>query len=154
MPLKLYLVRHGEAKSKLEDPQRSLTERGKRETEHVASFVEQMKPRIYQIQHSGKKRAEETAAIFGAHLSPEAGIVTVSGLLPNDDVLPVAIMLKKETSPLMLVGHLPFLDRLVGYLVAENAEHCVVRFPASGTICLVQENGIWGVEWMVIPTMV
>ena len=37
--MKLYLVQHGEAKSKAEDPRRPLTERGKEEVARVAAFA-------------------------------------------------------------------------------------------------------------------
>ena len=37
--MKLYLVQHGEAKSKVEDPQRPLTERGKEDVARVTALA-------------------------------------------------------------------------------------------------------------------
>ena len=59
--MRLYLVQHGEAKSKTEDPQRPLTERGREDVARVAAFAASAGLQVGQIRHSGKRRAEETA---------------------------------------------------------------------------------------------
>ena len=58
--MKLYLVQHGEAKSKKEDPQRPLTERGGEDVAQVVAFAAGAGVQVSQIRHSGKRRAEET----------------------------------------------------------------------------------------------
>ena len=65
----IYLVQHGEAKSKEEDPARSLTEKGRRDVEKVAVWAAQTGLRIEQIRHSGNRRAAETAEIFAEKLN-------------------------------------------------------------------------------------
>jgi len=60
----IYLVQHGEAESKKEDPERSLTKKGRRDVEKVAVWAAQTGLKIEQIRHSGKRRAAETAEIF------------------------------------------------------------------------------------------
>lgn len=52
--MKVYLVQHGEAKSEIEDPQRSLTEKGKHEVESVAGYVASLEVEVAQILHSGR----------------------------------------------------------------------------------------------------
>ena len=37
----LYLVQHGESKAKEEDPNRSLTDKGKEDTHHIAKLISQ-----------------------------------------------------------------------------------------------------------------
>jgi phosphohistidine phosphatase len=73
---------------------------------------------VTEIRHSGKTRARQTAEIIGQALSPPQGVKAVSGLSPLDDVGPVAEELDEVSEPLMLVGHLPFLERLAGQLLA------------------------------------
>jgi phosphohistidine phosphatase len=149
----IILVRHGKAKIVNGSLERSLTEEGIEEVRSVASFVAKAGLTIDQIRHSEKKRASETAQIFGNHLTPEKGIIPVADLLPNDDIIPIAKMIDKETFPVMFVGHLPFLGRLVSYLLTGNTEKNIIRFPASGALSLIQEAGIWSIEWMITPAM-
>lgn len=152
--MELYLVRHGEAKSKAEDPQRSLTERGRGEVQRVAAFAAKAGLKVSQIRHSGKRRAEETASILAAHLSPSEGVLAVPGLAPLDDVRPIAQALQKETAPLMLVGHLPFMDRLAGLLVTGDAGRSVARLRTGGMVCLEGASDEWVVKWVVTPDSV
>jgi phosphohistidine phosphatase len=152
--VKLYLVRHGEAKSKAEDPQRSLTERGRDEVQRVAAFAARAGLKVSQIRHSGKRRAEETASILAEHLSPAKGVLAVPGLAPLDDVRPIAQALQKETAPLMLVGHLPFMDRLAGLLVTGDAGRSVARLCTGGIVCLEGASDEWAVKWVVTPDSV
>ena len=54
----------------------------------------------------------------------------------------------------MLVGHLPFLDRLAGLLITGDAERFVVRFQKGGIVCLVREDETWAVGWVVTPDLI
>jgi phosphohistidine phosphatase len=150
----LYLVQHGEAKSKAEDPQRPLTERGREEVQRVAAFAARAGLKVSQVRHSGKRRAEETASILAEHLSPAEGVRAISGLAPMDDVRPIAQALQKETAPLMLVGHLPFMDRLSGLLITGDPNSSVVRFRMGGVVCLAGAGDDWAVRWVVTPELV
>ena len=152
--MKLYLVQHGEAKSKAEDPQRPLTERGRDEVRRVAAFAAKAGLKVNQIRHSGKRRAKETASILAEHLSPAEGVLAVPGLAPMDDVRPIAQALGKETAPLMLVGHMPFMDRLAGLLVTGDPDRSVVRFRMGGIVCLEGVGDDWAVKWVVRPELV
>ena len=151
--MKLYLVQHGEAKIKSEDPQRPLTERGREDVARVAAFAANAGLQVGQIRHSGKRRAEETASILAEHLSPAEGVVAIPGLAPKDDVRPVAEALQGEARPVMLVGHLPFLDRLASLLVTGDAGRSVVRFRMGGIVCLVREDEKWAIGWMITPDL-
>ena len=50
----LYIFRHGEAKSKSEDPERGLTDRGREEVAAVCSVFSKIKPAVDAIWHSGR----------------------------------------------------------------------------------------------------
>jgi len=152
--MELYLVQHGEAKSKAEDPQRPLTERGREEVQRVAAFAAKAGLEAGQIRHSSKRRAEETASILAEHLSPAEGVLAISGLTPMDDVRPIAQALHKGTAPLMLVGHMPFMDRLAGLLVTGDPDRSVVRFRMGGIVCLEGAGDDWAVKWVIRPELV
>ena len=152
--MELYLVQHGEAKSKAEDPQRPLTELGRDEVQRVAVFAAKAGLKVGQIRHSGKRRAEETASILAEHLSPAEGVLAVPGLAPMDDVRPIVQALQEETAPLMLVGHLPFMNRLAGLVVTGDPDRSVVRFRMGGIVCLEGAGDDWAVKWMVTPELV
>lgn len=154
--MRLYLVQHGEAKPSARDPDRSLRKQGRKDVSGVAAFAREAGVEVYQIRHSGKRRAEETALILAECLEPEAGTVALPGLAPKDDVRPVAELLSRETRSLMYVGHRPFMDRLVGLLVAGDAQRSVVRFQRGGIVCLERNPSTWDwqVLWVVTPDLV
>jgi phosphohistidine phosphatase len=154
--MRLYLVQHGEAVAEAEDPARPLSARGREEVGRVAAFARRVGVEVDQIRHSGKRRAEETAAILAEHLGPAGGVVPVAGLAPKDNVRPMAELLNRESGPLMLVGHRPFLDRLAGLLVAGDSGRTAVQFQKGGIVCLERgpEAGSWAVLWVVIPELV
>jgi phosphohistidine phosphatase len=149
----VYLVQHGEAKPKDLDPDRSLTDRGRAETERVAAHAARMKLDVHQIWHSGRTRAEQTAAIFGEALSPVGGVASVTGLAPNDDAHPVSRAVERESRSLMLVGHMPFMARLVGLLLTSNTEQAPVKFRNSAIVCLTRDGERWQVAWILTPEM-
>jgi phosphohistidine phosphatase len=106
---------------------------------------------VQQIRHSGKTRAEQTAALFAYALSPPDGVLAVPGLAPKDDVAPIAEALERESRPVMLVGHLPFMARLAARLVAGDTERPAVEFRNGGVVCLARQDERWLVSWVLTP---
>lgn len=154
--MQLYLVQHGEAKPKSEDAARPLTEQGRDDVARVAAFARRAGVAVHQIRHSGKLRAEQTAAILAELLEPVDGVVALPGLAPLDDAGPVAELLSRETRPLMLVGHRPFMDRLAGLLVTGDKDRGVVSFQKGGIVCLERDPKAWtwAVRWVVTPDLI
>lgn len=149
----IYLVQHGVAASKEADPERPLTEGGRREVDLVAASASRFGLEVARIRHSGKTRAAQTAAILAEALAPQEGVEAVTGLAPNDDVSPVAEALAREERPLMIVGHLPFLARLAGVLVCGDRARPPVRFRNAAIVCLAREDLAWQVAWVLTPEM-
>lgn len=152
--LNLYLVRHGEAKDASEDTQRSLTENGRKAVQQIASFLRKQNLHMDQIQHSGKTRAKETADILAQHLSPSQGTIAVEGLAPNDDVNPIAEIIQHENRAIMLVGHLPFLNRLASLLLFNSPGQNIFHILPSSVLSLNRTGEIWELEWMLTPDLV
>jgi phosphohistidine phosphatase len=124
--------------------------------DRVAAFLQRAGVQVHQIRHSGKRRAEETAAILAEHLEPVDGVVSLAGLAPRDDVRPVAELLNRETRSLMFVGHRPFMDRLTGLLVAGDTTSTFLRFRRGGIVCLERDakSWSWSVCWAITPDLV
>lgn len=146
-----YLVRHGEARSAAEDPQRSLSDQGRKHAEEVARAAAAKGICIFEILHSDKLRAKQTAEIMSRFLSPQDGIREISGLSPDDDPLVARAELETAKGSLMLVGHLPHLSRLASLLVAGDQEREIVNFPTAAIVCVAYAEGSWQLQWILRP---
>ena len=145
--MRLYLVQHGEAKSKDEDPERHLTEKGVRDVEKTAAFLKPLGLSAGGVWHSGKARARQTAEALA-----QGGAVERPGLAPNDPVEPVKEELARAEADVMIVGHLPFLGKLASLLVVGSESAGVVAFRNAGVVCLERgEGGAWWTTWALIP---
>jgi len=151
--MNLYLVQHGEAKSKMEDPMRPLSDHGTKLVRRVATWGEHAQLSIDQIRHSGKKRAEQTAELFAERLKPAGGVMAISGIGPTDDVRPIANIIDLEEQDIMLVGHLPFLTHLASQLVIGDPDKQLIKFCNAGIVCLSRDEGEWLIRWNVVPQL-
>jgi phosphohistidine phosphatase len=150
----LYLVRHGEAKKEAEDPAQGLTDRGREQVQRTASSARKLIPRLSEILHSPKTRAEQTAGLLAAHLKPEQGTRRADHLLPLDDPGVWASRLSDISDDIMLVSHLPYLAKLAGLLLCGDQEKILVEFGTAGMLCLNRSNeGRWSIKWMIMPEM-
>ena len=149
----LFLVQHGRSLPKEIDPDQGLSPEGIAETEHTARLSQRLGLSIDGILHSGKTRARQTAEIMAAALAPRGGFRESSGLNPLDDVAPWSSL--KPDSSLMLVGHLPFMERLASLLVTGSPEQPVIAFQNSGIVCLNRgELGPnWVIRWALVPRL-
>ena len=77
----------------------------------------------------------------------------VEGLSPNDDVEDMKYHIDSLDDDIMLVGHLPFMNKLASLLLTGDENNEAVKFVQGGVVCLSDENG-WGVEWMEVPGVV
>jgi phosphohistidine phosphatase len=134
----LYLMQHGEAFGKAENPDRPLTVAGRHNVLKVARLAHLVKAK--EVLHSGKLRAQQTAEIMAEAL----GVPCLSrdDIGPNDAVPPVAQWLKAQP-PLLLVGHLPFLSRLLGYIVDGEESADLVAFRNAGLLCIEESKLCW-----------
>jgi phosphohistidine phosphatase len=148
----LYLVQHGKSLSKEQDPEKGLSEQGLRDVEGIADVARAYGVKVSRIQHSGKKRARQTAELFASALNPEQGVHERNGLNPLDDVTIIAGDLSSEEN-LMLVGHLPFMEKLTSYLITGADDKTVFKFQNGGIVCLDYdaEKRSWFIKWALMP---
>jgi len=153
--MELYLIQHGEAKSELEDPERPLTAQGTENIKKTARFFKQLSKGIDLIWHSGKKRAEQTAAILKETLGTGIHMEICAGLAPNDDISIIKEKIETaEQDSIALVGHLPHLSRLASDLLTGKREMEIIRFKNAGIVCLSGESQDWKLEWIITPGIV
>jgi phosphohistidine phosphatase len=153
--LKVYLVQHAQAKTKDEDPERPLSEMGRKLALRMAQYAQQhLNITVKTIYQSGKLRASQTADIFAEYLR-------CSEILESNDLEPLAepsiwsLKLLEMEEDIMLVGHLPHLANLVTLLFSGQGEAKVVKFRNAGIVCLSrEESDSWSLEWALTPEII
>jgi phosphohistidine phosphatase len=142
-----YLVRHGEAFPETQDPRRSLTPTGRASVEQLGRLAAAKAVQPAAIFHSGIVRAKQTAEILAAQLAPNIQVRESAGLRPEDDPAIAAAELEIAQSPIMLVGHLPHMSRLVALLVSGNLNCEVIDFSPASMVCCCREASRWTLAW-------
>jgi phosphohistidine phosphatase len=151
--MRVYLVQHGLAKDKSEDADRPLSNRGKEDVARCAGFLSLFeKPEPSRIVHSGKLRALQTAEIF-AEAWGGISVSAMPDLSPNDDPGIWSAHLFSMDKDVMLVGHLPHLQRLAGLLICGDSEREAVHFRNGGALCLECGQTGWTVLWQINPSL-
>ncbi len=148
----IFLVQHGRSLPKEVDPDKGLSEEGRAEVARIAEVAAGYGVRVSCIRHSGKKRAAQTADIFADALKPASGVRQSSGLAPLDDVAALEATLA-ELDRHMLVGHLPFMERLAAYLITGRSDKPVFKFQNGGILCLDRgsDGEGWVIRWALMP---
>ncbi len=149
----IYLVQHGEALSKDIDPDRALSEAGRKDVQRMASFLAG-KVRVARVLHSGKTRARQTAEMLAVAVAPDPKVEQLGGLSPNDPVEPFVSHVEEWNENLLIVGHLPFMAKLVARLATGSGEKPIVDYRPGSIVCLEKGEGSdWQVQWMMRPEL-
>lgn len=147
--MKLYTVQHGISLSKDVDPDKSLSPDGEEQSRKIAEFLKEKSVHVDVLWHSPKKRAVQTAQILSEILaSPE--VQERKDLNPMDPVSNFPEEIEPLEKNLMIVGHLPFLQKLVSLLLSGTEDGQFVAIKNSGVICL-EHTDSWKVLWAVTP---
>ncbi len=150
--MSIYLVQHAKCLPKDQDPEKGLSDQGIADATRVAEVAAGYNIPVSRILHSGKKRARQTAEIFSNFLAPPDGLSISEGIGPLDDVLTFGNRLD-STSNTMVVGHLPFMEKLAACLITGTPDKPVFRFQNAGIVCLDlhPDTGSWVVRWALMP---
>lgn len=152
--MRLYLVQHAKAEPKDVDPQRPLTEEGRRDIKKIAEFIEPLSVCVDYLWHSGKTRAAQTAEILSEVIETRKQMSAREGLSPNDDVKSIGGQITSAQQDIMIVGHLPFVGKLASLLLASSESANVVAFKQGGIVCLEQtDKNQWQINWMITPEL-
>jgi phosphohistidine phosphatase len=157
--MKLYLVQHADAVAASVDPERPLSTGGTKIARALAEACARYRLEAAEVIHSGKARARETAEAISEACNLE--VRSTAGLDPLDPVQPFASQCASMHSAIV-VGHLPFLERLAALLLAGREEPPVLAFQRGGMICLERRGapdtgnafGVWCLLWTAFPDQV
>lgn len=152
--MKLYLVRHGDYVTSGPQQQDVLSERGINQIQQLANFLLPLSIRVARSFHSGKNRAQQTAELLAPSIHCEQPMEARNGLNPNDDVVAFANEITSWEEDRFIVGHLPFMSRLVSYLVIGNENKEIVTFQTGTLVCLEAiDTKRWVIQWIIQPNL-
>lgn len=147
-------MQHGEALPSGQDPARPLSETGRGDVERLAALLAERGVALSRVVHSGKLRARQTAEILASRLSPSVEPEVHDGLAPKDRAGDFASGLSAWGSDSLIVGHLPFLDRCLSWLVSGHEGGGIAAFRPGAMVCLApDESGGWTIVWMLQPDL-
>ena len=144
--MRIILVHHGDAVGPDVDPMRPLSSVGRAATERLAGIAAQRGVKPDAIWHSGKLRARQTAEIFWKVCNPLSPFTAERGLLPDDPPQWMRDRLTGEERSILIVGHMPYLPRLLGMLTGARDDHAV-SFPLHGCVALEADGAAWKEIW-------
>jgi phosphohistidine phosphatase len=154
MGIQLYLVQHGEAVPESEDPERPLTARGRDDIRRLAAFLAEANVHPTSVLHSGKLRAADSASLLASAIG---GTTTAQekGLLPGDSPVPLTEVITTWKADTLVVGHQPFLGRLVSRLLLGKEQPTIVEFTPGTMACLARRpvTGAWYLSWVLVPEL-
>jgi len=157
--LRLYLVQHGDAVPETESPDRPLSGKGRKDVGRIAAFLARSNVRVARVLHSGKTRARDTALLLSQTLGP-SGVVeeAAGGLAPGDStdaLFAAAEGWSQGTLDVMVVGHQPFMGRMVARLIGGVPDGTLVQFQPGSVVCMerASPDAGWMIAWMVRPEL-
>ncbi len=152
--MRVYLARHGEAIPKEIDSECPLSEKGNKDLQKMVGFLLPCKLQVDFFFHSGKLRAKQTAELLAQGLYCPRGVEARSGLNPSDPVSPLVNEINQFEHDLALVGHLPFMEKLLSTLLVGNENADLLLFQTAVLVCLEQmDNKNWIIKWALSPDL-
>src|SRR5438552_3029245 len=126
MSCTIYLVRHGiagDATAGISDAARALTPGGARKVTRIAAGLKRLGVVPDVILSSPLRRAEETAKLLAAVLTPDAAVGIYAPLAPGHPTADVVKGLQehRRARAVMLVGHQPDMGEIASFLLTGSA---------------------------------
>ncbi|MCK9554884.1 histidine phosphatase family protein [bacterium] len=151
---KLYLVRHGAAVPETENPEKPLSDVGRYETIKVAESLRGFMVLPDEIWHSARLRTRQTAGLLKDLLRVRK-CFEKKNLLPGDDPGKLITELAKTSKHIMVVSHIPFVEKAAGLLLGGKEESTPVSFDTSSVACFKRCGGKeWSLEWLITPDVI
>ncbi len=162
----ILLLRHAKSSwddSSLDDFDRPLAKRGRKDAPRMGSFVKKAGYTPEHIFSSTAKRARQTTALF----CEQAGIDDEATEWTDDfyygssfDYLEAIQQCPEGAESVMLVGHNPKMEEAASLLCSDNKSY-TVRMPTAALVCLEHPAVKWNqvregtarIKWMVIPKL-
>jgi len=151
--MRLYLVQHAMATSKEENSTRPLTAQGHEDTVRTAGFLSLFeRPKPTRIIHSNKLRSQQTAQMIAEAWGCQHIEENVD-LSPQSDPNIWSKKLMGTHEDILLVGHLPHLQKLAGILLCHDDTRHILQYQNAGISCLERNNHEWSLCWQIHPQL-
>jgi phosphohistidine phosphatase len=130
--MEILILRHGEAGKRIapssHDADRQLTVAGKDEVTRVAQSMKEIGMKFDVIGTSPLKRARQTADVVGKVLGQKKTVEEWDELKPEGDrkLLYKRLARLRRDSSVLIVGHEPYLTKVIGDLITGGREASVV----------------------------
>jgi len=159
--MNLYILRHGiavehGAAGYKNDNERPLTGKGERKMWAIAEAMKALEISFDLILSSPLVRARQTAEIVAAALKCQKRLELTDTLAPQDSAKPLIQFLADQGAwdDVVLVGHEPFLSRLIALLISGNSQASVLL--KKGGFCKLsiadlKHGKCATLEWLLTP---
>ena len=148
--MKLYIMRHGQARPMTQDPQRGLTEIGQADCLRMADFLKKQSISVAEVCHSNKLRAIQTAKIMAEKICPSDNIGERDGLTPDSSPMVLAKRIMNFSQDTLLVSHLPLVSYVLSNLLNLTQNECVANFEPASIACLQRVDQYhWQLDWLL-----
>lgn len=162
--MNLYLLRHGIAVEPgtpgfENDADRPLIPKGQRRLREAAAAMKKLELSFDLILSSPFVRARQTAEIVAGELKLKKRIEFSDGLLPGGN--PRALIhalneLKPAPKNVLLVGHEPYLSRLISLLVSGGADAAAIEMKKGGLckleVAALRHGQCARLAWLLTPS--
>jgi phosphohistidine phosphatase len=136
--MEIYLVRHGAAHTKEDDPERHLNKDGLDQCHLSGKALRRLDIKFDLVISSPKVRARQTAEIIADEVGyPKDKIEITETLEPTASPKDTISYLNNftEKNNIMLAGHLPLLGNLASALLSENTQ--ISLYFEAGAVCQI-----------------
>ena len=139
--MELYVARHARAADESRGGERPLTDAGKDDARRMGRALAAAGVRVAAVWHSRKLRSRETADLLAGAVGSGAELRERTDLEPLSDPSGVLDAVREEEGPVLLVGHLPHVERLASLLLTGDDDAEVVEVPPGAVLRFVSGEG-------------
>jgi len=140
--MEIYLMQHGPALPKEQDPEEGLSPEGKERIHASGQALKKMAITFDVILSSPKKRSKETAAIVAEEVGFPVGKIiettNVKAMTPPDETVQ-ALSELSGAERVLIAGHLPSVAEVASFLLTEGSK-AAVQFEMGGCCRIDVEN--------------
>jgi phosphohistidine phosphatase len=149
LSMKIYLIQHGLALPREKNPDRPLSTQGEAQVQRTAEYLKSRSIMADMIWHSKKIRSVQTADIIAEAIGCKK-IKARDDMNPKDPVKKFSEEISASKMDIIIVGHLPFLQKLAGRLLTGLEKSDIIVFKNSGVLALDYDEE-WKIDWLVTP---
>src|SRR5690349_9731017 len=120
--MKLYLLRHADSTLSENDDQRPLSKTGCEDIIRLSKFLSSLNIKVDRVLHSLKLRTKQTAEILMSSIASTTPPESRVELDPLSSSSIICNQIDTWNGDSLVVGHMPFMGKLVANLVTHNEE--------------------------------